>query len=552
MSEAVRGRQRVFHVTNRGSDSESSDEETPIQHSIYSPPPLPKPNPPAPSPLTTNIPKRAPRNQQSHHSLSSPSSLSSPAAEETPPPSTPGVSGPSIDITAEDPNIAWTSSPYDYPAQRSQKFKIFKTFHSPKHNRPSSKRPATSPTVSTPDERILILVTADSERYVNVEITGAQNSAYIRECVFTKLNIYDEEDQARFSIYQTEIGAYATSEALTNEKLFELCKKLGDARGTLKLLVSHSSATVHEQPLQPVRPLPPVSPPSVVTIPPPVLPQTQTLQPLKPKRHSGSRREGSISSTSEQIPTDSPGYDADLDNADRDNRSTMRPPTQQMLNTIANAVPPSPIASRRSGAPLPSRPTSPPPPPTPPPMIDRYGNVLPTPPPPPPLSPNRATFPINDDNSLTPPARHHIRSGSDAASERERMLQHAQQPHNDKQDFFEARGERRRQRSDQDDRSPNNDSWVFIQKVDSEAQPLPHPQPSSPSPSQDQTRQSPSKSSRTIRNHVSPTRYNPSSSKGFRIPPPPRGTPPVPTPRLILVSRNQYVLPAKLSPLAGR
>ncbi|KAJ3987680.1 MAP kinase [Lentinula detonsa] len=533
MSEAVRGRQRVFHVTNRGSDSESSDEETPIQHPIYSPPPLPKLNPPAPSPLTTNIPKRAPRNQQSHHSLSSPSSLSSPAAEETPPPSTPGVSGPSIDITAEDPNIAWTSSPYDYPAQRSQKFKLFKTFHSPKHNKPSAKRPATSPTVSTPDERILILVTADSERYVNVEITGAKSPAYIRECVFTKLNIYDEEDQARFSIYQTEIGAYATSEALTNEKLFELCKKLGDARGTLKLLVSHSSATVHEQPLQPVRPLPPVSPPSVVTIPPPVLPQTQTLQPLKPKRHSGSRREGSISSTSEQIPTDSPGYDADLDNADRDNRSTMRPPTQQMLNTIANAVPPSPIASRRSGAPLPSRPTSPPPPSTPPPIIDRYGNVLPTPPPPPPpppLSPNRATFPINDDNSLTPPARHHIRSGSDAASERERMLQHSQQPHNDKQDFFEARGERRRQRSDQDDRSPNNESWVFIQKVESEAQPFPHPQPSSPSPSQDQTRQSPSKSSRAVRNHVSPTRYNPSNSKGFRIPPPPRGTPPVPTP----------------------
>ncbi|KAH7870700.1 uncharacterized protein C8R40DRAFT_1257545 [Lentinula edodes] len=533
MSEAVRGRQRVFHVTNRGSDSESSDEETTIQNSAHPLPLLLKTNPSPPSPLTTNIPIRAPRYKPSHHSLSSPSSLSSPAAEETPPPSTPGVSGPSIDLTAEDPAIASSASLYDPPQHRSQKFHFKSPFHhNPKPNKPGPKRPATSPTVSIPDERILILVTADSERYVNVEITGARNPAFIRECVFTKLNIYDEEDQARFSIYQTEIGAYATSEALTDERLFELCRKLGDAKGSLKLLVSHSSATVHEQPLQPVRPLPPVSPPSVVTIPPPVLPQTQSLQPLKPKRHSGSRHEGSISSASEQIPTDSPGYDADLDNADRDNRSTMRPPTQQMLNTIANAVPPSPITSRRSGAPLPSRPTSPPPPPTPPPIIDRYGNVLPTPPPPPPLSPNRATFPINDDNSLTPPARHHIRSGSDAASERERMLQHGQHHHSAKQEFSLGLGERRRQRFEFDDRSSNPESWVFIQKGESiEPETQAHP-PSSPAPSQEQARQSPSKSSRAMRNHVSPTRYNQANKGGFRIPtipPAPRGTPPVPT-----------------------
>ncbi|KAJ3857853.1 MAP kinase [Lentinula lateritia] len=535
MSEAVRGRQRVFHVTNRGSDSESSDEETTIQNSAHPLPLLLKTNPSPPSPLTTNIPIRAPRYKPSHHSLSSPSSLSSPAAEETPPPSTPGVSGPSIDLTAEDPAVASSASLYDPPQHRSQKFHFKSPFHhNPKPNKPGPKRPATSPTISIPDERILILVTADSERYVNVEITGARNPAFIRECVFTKLNIYDEEDQARFSIYQTEIGAYATSEALTDERLFELCRKLGDAKGSLKLLVSHSSATVHEQPLQPVRPLPPVSPPSVVTIPPPVLPQTQSLQPLKPKRHSGSRHEGSISSASEQIPTDSPGYDADLDNADRDNRSTMRPPTQQMLNTIANAVPPSPITSRRSGAPLPSKPTSPPPPPTPPPIIDRYGNVLPTPPPPPPLSPNRATFLVNDDNSLTPPARHHIRSGSDAASERERVLQHGQQHHSAKQEFSLGLGERRRQRSEFDDRSSNPESWVFIQKgesIEPETQTLSHP-PSSPAPSQDQARQSPSKSSRAMRNHISPTRYNQANKSGFRIPtipPAPRGTPPTPS-----------------------
>ncbi|KIK70895.1 hypothetical protein GYMLUDRAFT_301387 [Collybiopsis luxurians FD-317 M1] len=536
MSEAVRSK-RIFHVTNRGSDSESSDDETPIQNSKHFTPSLPKPTPSAPSPLTTNIPVRAPGYKPSHPSLSSPSSTSSPAAEETPPPSTPGVSGPLIDLTAEDPAIAPSSSVYDQPAPRSQqqKFNLFKSpFHGNKLNRPNHKRPSTSPTVSTSDERrILVLVTADSERYVNVEITGARNPAFIRECVFTKLNIYDEEDQSRFSIYQTEIGAYATSEALSNEKLFELCRTLGDDKGTLKLLVSHSSATVHEQPLQPVRPLPqvspPISPPSVVTIPPPVLPQysTQPLQPLRPKRRSGSRREGSISSASEQIPTDSPGYDADLDNADRDNRSTMRPPTQQILNTLANAVPPSPLTSRRPAALLPSRPTSPPPP-TPPPVIERHGSVLPTPPAPPPLSPNRATFPAHDDNSLTPPARHHVRSGSDAATERDRMFQHAQ-----RQDSSFLRNEPRRRQKSDDDRSPN-DSWVFIQRdPETQSHPLQQhlQQPNSPPLSQDQIRQSPSKPSRTLRNQVSPTRYTQGGNKPYRIPaipPAPRGTPPVP------------------------
>ncbi|KAF5385509.1 hypothetical protein D9757_005360 [Collybiopsis confluens] len=531
MSEAARSK-RVFHVTNRGSDTESSgDEDGPIQHPIHSLP-VQKQLPSAPSPLTTNISNRAPKYKPSHHSLSSPSSTSSPAAEETPPPSTPGVSGPLIDLNADDATIASS----DPPAPRSQKFYLFKSPFHHKNNRPSTKRPSTSPTVSTSDDRILVLVTSDSERYVNVEITGAKTPAFIRECVFNKalqLHIYDEEDQARFSIYQTEIGAYATSEALSDERLFELCKAVGDAKGTLKLLVSHSSATVHEQPLQPVRPLPPVSPPSVVTIPPPVLPQfnSQPLQPLRLKGPTESRREGSISSASEQIPTDSPGYDADLDNADRDNRSTMRPPPQQILNAIAQAVPPSPLSSRRSGAPLPSRPTSPPPPPTPPPVIERHGVTLPTPPAPPPLSPNRPTFPVHDDNSLTPPARHHVRSGSDAATERDRML-HAQ-----RQDSSFLKGESRRRQKSDDDRSLSSDAWVFVQKdPDLQSQLQHHSQMSfiqhnSPPALQDQSRQSPSKPPRGMRNHVSPTRFNQGGNTSYRIPvipPPPRGTPPVP------------------------
>ena len=95
MSEISRIRPRhVLYVFNRGSDSESSEDDgRPSQaHSGYSyqPPPLPsvpRSTPPVPSPLTMNIPTRPPRSQSSTQSLSSPSSASSPAAEE-PTPST--------------------------------------------------------------------------------------------------------------------------------------------------------------------------------------------------------------------------------------------------------------------------------------------------------------------------------------------------------------------------------------------------------------------------------------------------------------------------------
>ncbi|KAF5391629.1 hypothetical protein D9757_002538 [Collybiopsis confluens] len=92
--------------------------------------------------------------------------------------------------------------------------------------------------VKSSDERI-ILVTADSERYITVRITEAKTPTYITEWIFTKLRMYDKGDRIRFLIYKTEIGAAkaAPAEAISEEKLFELCKTHGDAKGTLKFLV---------------------------------------------------------------------------------------------------------------------------------------------------------------------------------------------------------------------------------------------------------------------------------------------------------------------------
>jgi hypothetical protein len=107
--------------------------------------------------------------------------------------------------------------------------------------------PDLSPLSKPLPDKIVILVTVDAERYVNVDISAAPNSACVRELVFSKLNIFDDETMSQFSIYQTEIGAeFAIGDALTDEGLFELCKDQGDSKGSLKLLVSHSSANVHE------------------------------------------------------------------------------------------------------------------------------------------------------------------------------------------------------------------------------------------------------------------------------------------------------------------
>ncbi|KAF5375044.1 hypothetical protein D9758_000365 [Tetrapyrgos nigripes] len=455
-------RLRVLHVINRGSDSEGSDDD----HRHF----LPH------RPTRQGI--RGPRSQ---HDLSSPSSTSSPALEDAPPPPTPAE------------------------------------LKSPLH-----------PRAPESSDRILILVTADSERYVNVDITDARNPAFIRECVFTKLNIFDEEDQARFSIYQTEIGAYAIGNALSDERLFELCRTVGDSKGSLKLLVSHSSAPVHEPS---VRPLPTFNP-AVNTIPPPVLPQPtpSSYPPLRPRRRPSSRTEGSISSASEHIEL-AAGYEADLDNPERDsNRNTIRPSPQQ----ISAIVPPSPLNTTRRPAPtLSSRPSSPPVPQTPPvnplpqlpttrdTMIDKFGNVLPTPPPPPPLSPNRSSF-FHEDNNITP--RTHFRSGSDVAVDREKHNQEPlkplrappQPPVKLIPEPSQARDRPPRPRNKELD---GVDSWVVISN-DSlrEQESLPTPPESS-------------RSIRTARHQaVSPTRFikatSPYTGKTLNIPAAPRHPPP--------------------------
>src|SRR6266478_5035817 len=149
-----------------------------------------------------------------------------------------------------------------------------------------------------------------------------------------------DESQAHFSIYRTEVGSFAIGDALTGEHLFELCRDHGDAYASLKFMVSHTSAAVHESPHDPSYSQ------KFYTIPPPVIvPRSNDVySPVRSQHRSGSPPR-SLSSASERMPQESGGgYDASVsdDNADaaeRDpNRATIKPGPYK---TTQRAVPPS-------------------------------------------------------------------------------------------------------------------------------------------------------------------------------------------------------------------
>ncbi|KAG6818014.1 hypothetical protein H0H87_009169 [Tephrocybe sp. NHM501043] len=470
MSEDARGarRPRLHYYVANPSEEGSSDDDRPsllTPAAPYAPQPAFHPNRPPqahPAALTTHIPHQPP-------SVSSPSSSSSPAAEEsTPPPTTPAQPH-DHPHDAPEPLIASHEAPV---APMSRKGKLLQTLKSPFYARPHRqqldsppKRPRTVPSAplcssvlsiympfhkspgptpteslssaSTVSDKTLIVVTADSDWYVTVDISGAPNAAYIRERILNKLNIRDDE-QPRFSVFLTEMGAYAIGEPFSDERLFAYCRDKGDSKGSLKFFVTDSSAPVHEQTLQPQRSYSPTA----SSIPPPVLPSFNANPiPLRPKRRS---RQESVSSVNEQQLESAGGYEADLDNPDRDRdvykapppppaHPLPSPPQQHQLNN----APSSPRHTRRVNGPQ-QRPSSPHLRPprmntTPPPETSRFEHVnheyrpLAVTPPAPPLSPNRLTF-MPDEKSLMPTShRVHGRSGSDAGAEREQALRAAEQ-----------------------------------------------------------------------------------------------------------------------------
>ncbi|KAH9487024.1 MAP kinase kinase kinase mkh1 [Psilocybe cubensis] len=306
--------------------------------------------------------------------------------------------------------------------------KLLKHLKAPFGGRPrppageQSRRPYTSPTVTTPEsftssssmasssvsERV-IFVTSDSERYVTVDISSARSASQIRELILNKLGIFNEDELYPYSIYRTEIGESQSGEALTNDRLMAMCRDHGDSKGTLKFFVTQSTA--------------PPQGPSPIQLPdyssPPVLPPLANTTPLQIKRRSRSRN-GSFSSASENIPLEI-GYEADLDYPEHDvSRPLARTTHSQPSASSSQTALPSP--HRRPSLANQARPSSP--------LLhssgakpqkneEKYGHALPPlPTPPPPLSPVRPSFLSNEESSSLgiPQRHHHARSTSDAGS----------------------------------------------------------------------------------------------------------------------------------------
>ena len=275
-------------------------------------------------------------------------------------------------------------------------------------------------------------VSGSSQRCVIV--TSSRALALI--CSDIQLQIRDDE-QHRQAFYRTEIGKYALGEALTDDQLLRLCIERGDENGTVKLLVSESQASLHEPSHESSQPSP-----TVDTVPPPVLPPfAQNYAPLKPQRRYSRSRRDSLSSTSERQPPDpSAGYEAsvsdDLDMGDREpRRPPLRPSPPQQYPLRPQPLPPRPPSPPTYGrsqspgggvvspdrgpaqpyhSPVSLRPERP------------RGSALP-------IVPGQVASPdvtrFYDAGPLNVPLQRgvHIRSGSDAAADRERTLQAAEQ-----------------------------------------------------------------------------------------------------------------------------
>ncbi|KAG5331104.1 hypothetical protein C0989_008394 [Termitomyces sp. Mn162] len=274
------------------------------------------------------------------------------------------------------------------------------------------------------------------------------------------------------------------------------------------------------------------------SLPPPALPSYSG--PLRPKRRS---RQESISSANEQhILESTSGYEADLDNPDRD-RSNYKPvPPPHPLpsppqHLASNNTPPSPRHARRLNG-LPPRPSSPhlrPPRLTSPPPTETFlGNPeirqFTTAPP---LSPNRLTF--KPDENVVSSYTSYGRTASDAAIEHEQSLRAADQyssrtrpyalgaglrPQPSKENLSPSKDRRNRYATEED--PVRSDSWVVVNGRSDDQEPSPPTQETTATVlPQSAARPSQSSSRRII---------SPYTGRPLAIPTPPRHPAPVPTP----------------------
>ncbi|KAJ9125094.1 hypothetical protein QFC22_000047 [Naganishia vaughanmartiniae] len=83
---------------------------------------------------------------------------------------------------------------------------------------------------------VRLQVTVDNENFSVVDVSGVGTSEAIMERVFSKLRFRDD-DHPSLAMFRTDIGETPETTPVGKDKLFELCRTDGDAKGGLKFLV---------------------------------------------------------------------------------------------------------------------------------------------------------------------------------------------------------------------------------------------------------------------------------------------------------------------------
>ncbi|KAJ9108718.1 hypothetical protein QFC21_000038 [Naganishia friedmannii] len=83
---------------------------------------------------------------------------------------------------------------------------------------------------------VRLQVTVDNENFSVVDVSGVGSSEAIMERVFSKLRFRDD-DHPSLAMFRTDIGETPETTPVGKDKLFELCRTDGDAKGGLKFLI---------------------------------------------------------------------------------------------------------------------------------------------------------------------------------------------------------------------------------------------------------------------------------------------------------------------------
>ncbi|KAG9017078.1 hypothetical protein FRB90_001857 [Tulasnella sp. 427] len=268
---------------------------------------------------------------------SSSSSRSSPAMDTTPPPTTPSNNLPPVNFhggITDDRNLdglgldVASESAYQTPSSsnpprtepRNGLYGDYMKNLPPAPMHSANPSPAPTPKFDRREsiDKVIITVTADAENHVIVDISGAKDADFIRERMFSKLRIPDDDHQ-NYQIYRTELGEAALGDPVTDNQLMIYCGQWADAKGTLKFLVQRNPGAPPPQPHYPpsqVTATPHVQTPPAVPDPIPPL-----FSPAHDRRRTDNTIGGGASSAEweqDRPPWDmSNGYDGDVDGSNR-------------------------------------------------------------------------------------------------------------------------------------------------------------------------------------------------------------------------------------------